>query len=124
MLDPLAQQASLLRSSQSANQLMEKERRYELQQEINFKNHLAQEKVWYWFHLDYQNESILDNFVQQFIWFKCLCIPTTNNNPGLYPTQPAILAEVSPSICDQDLVAGSANKATILMMIPEDNVKS
>ncbi|KAF4082342.1 hypothetical protein AMELA_G00150740 [Ameiurus melas] len=44
MLDPLAQQAPLLRSSQSANQLMEKEQRHQLQLELNFKDYLSQEK--------------------------------------------------------------------------------
>ncbi|XP_060765587.1 opsin 4xa [Neoarius graeffei] len=44
LLDPLAQQAPLLRSSPSANQLMEKEWTHQLQQEIYFKNYLAQEK--------------------------------------------------------------------------------
>ncbi|KAG7322590.1 hypothetical protein KOW79_013936 [Hemibagrus wyckioides] len=44
MLDPLTQQAPLLRNLQSSNQLMEKEQRHQLEQEINFKNHLVQEK--------------------------------------------------------------------------------
>ncbi|XP_034168611.2 opsin 4xa [Pangasianodon hypophthalmus] len=74
--------APLLRTSQSANQLMEKEQRHQLQQEISFKNYLAQEK-------------------------------------------PAILDGVSLSICDQDLVAESANMATmpLLMTSPGEDQK-
>lgn len=62
MLDPLAQQAPLLRSSQSANQLTEEEQRHQLRLEINFKDFLSQEKVRYWFQLEYQNESILSRW--------------------------------------------------------------
>lgn len=53
MLDPLTQQAPLLRNLQSSNQLIEKEQRHQLEQEINFKNYVVQEKVMYWFQLVY-----------------------------------------------------------------------
>ncbi|KAK3522247.1 hypothetical protein QTP70_034138 [Hemibagrus guttatus] len=44
MLDPLTQQAPLLMTLQSSNQLIEKEQTHQLEQEINFKNYLIQEK--------------------------------------------------------------------------------
>lgn len=47
MLNSLAQQAPLLRTSQSVNQLMEKQQKHQLQQEINSKDQLAHEKVLY-----------------------------------------------------------------------------